>query len=402
MKHRLSALVEVRYKARPAEVLTHELCSRLSEVEPEAITYLEPVALLDQITRDAMLSLPMSTGYATGLSEFVNLDANREYIFLPVTLGYNLARGALGTHGDARALSDFSVSPDEDARWIINASMSLVFETDFADDVWQALSATDAGRRTLELLRVHIDQSPIGSIEPRDLFVHVATILQAGVAFAVVEELVLRTVRQKNRDLSRLPQAQDPETSPDILAELALSKDTSVKQAVAANPSALPETLHALAASWHGDPGMGVQVAVAGNPSAPPEVLTGLHRDPNHDVRRAVAANPGTPDRTLVALACDYWGPVSNAVLRNPSATDFAKRAAEHQLSKKHDFDLPGLADGLLARAPGALEALEELARIDESALEFLGFFLEPEAREVVEQHAGRKLRRALKKRWPN
>ncbi len=82
--------------------------------------------------------------------------------------------------------------------------------------------------------------------------------------------------------------AEDPQTSPEVLARLAGGLDRLTRFEVAYNPSTPVEVLARLA----GDPEPMVRCAVAFQPRTPPEVWNALASDADPRVRRNAAANP--------------------------------------------------------------------------------------------------------------
>ena len=90
--------------------------------------------------------------------------------------------------------------------------------------------------------------------------------------------------------------------------------DIGVRAFVAANPSAKPELLQALA----NDPALPVREAVAGNTATP--ALAQLAQDKNWEVRVEVALNSATPVELLNTLSADKVTKVRWAVAENNKA----------------------------------------------------------------------------------
>ena len=121
--------------------------------------------------------------------------------------------------------------------------------------------------------------------------------------------------------------AQNPSTPTEILARLASGKSAYVRQYVAENPSTPVEILVRLAS----DENERVRRNVAENPSSPTEILAQLASDERVRVRWRVAQNPNTPTEILVQLASDEDEYVRQYVAENPStpAADLAQLASD-------------------------------------------------------------------------
>lgn len=135
--------------------------------------------------------------------------------------------------------------------------------------------------------------------------------------------------------------ARNPNTSPDVLAQLVKTDSSHIRSTVAANPNTPISVLVALASDNNGY----VRSRVARNPNTPPDVLALLAEDDDLDVRQAAACNPfmplamlerlasadgvrvrdmaarnvTTPPTLLKRLACDIYNDVRIAVARNPN-----------------------------------------------------------------------------------
>lgn len=105
------------------------------------------------------------------------------------------------------------------------------------------------------------------------------------------------TLKKVIRDHLRLA-AENPNTAPDLLAELATDDDDTAVALVAGNPSTPPDTLDTLARDSDED----VRYAVAMNPNTAPEALTLLAFDRRLLVRLAAAQNPNTAPEVLEAV----------------------------------------------------------------------------------------------------
>jgi hypothetical protein len=114
---------------------------------------------------------------------------------------------------------------------------------------------------------------------------------QNGVALVYVNEqtpaLCLEAVRQ---NMSALGYVRE-----DLYKAIPLE----VRMAAAERPYALPDGLHAKLVK---DDEAAVREKVAANPKASPETLTKLSQDEDAAVRRAVAGNPNTPAEALAAM----------------------------------------------------------------------------------------------------
>lgn len=158
--------------------------------------------------------------------------------------------------------------------------------------------------------------------------------------------------------------AHSENTSPEILAELAKSKDTLTRKYVASNPNATAEILDKLAQEFpqeiidnpilellifsnpeklveikrsialstntsesildrlSNDSNRDVRYAVAKNYNASEKILDYLKEDEDKDIRLAVANNSNASEKTLDYLKEDEHGNVCLAVARNPNASE--------------------------------------------------------------------------------
>ena len=143
----------------------------------------------------------------------------------------------------------------------------------------------------------------------------------------------------------RLQQAKDPNTSPEVLAQLSLDRSSKVQLAVAKNPNTSTETLAQMAGTigyddYHDD----MRIAIGTNPNADtstvlsclaghhpyvwvqiakkkpsdPEVIRELYKSGKFDVIEQLAKNPNTPTRILRAIAKKMY--FSNELAQNPNA----------------------------------------------------------------------------------
>ena len=85
--------------------------------------------------------------------------------------------------------------------------------------------------------------------------------------------------------------ALNPNTPPEILAELSLDNNEGVRKSVAQNPSTSVDVLRELSKNENET----VRCYVALNPNTPVETLVELSRDQDSEVRRYLARNPNTP-----------------------------------------------------------------------------------------------------------
>jgi hypothetical protein len=135
--------------------------------------------------------------------------------------------------------------------------------------------------------------------------------------------------------------AQNPATSPALLAQLSMLNYYSVNQLIALHPLVGPETLVDLAhneyllareavamnprtptatlAELATDAFAEVRAAVAGNPAATVAICTLLASDPFSIVREQVAMHPQTPPELLAQLAEESFPPLHTALVRNPA-----------------------------------------------------------------------------------
>lgn len=119
--------------------------------------------------------------------------------------------------------------------------------------------------------------------------------------------------------LLRYPPLEPILSSPDPVPE------TSLPPAAVAEPSWLTRLLGDLATS----------VALAGNPEVPPEILYELHLHPDPTVRANVAANPGTPPHVLEALTADPAPRVREHAARNEFTPNEARDKVGRDRSRR-------------------------------------------------------------------
>ena len=121
--------------------------------------------------------------------------------------------------------------------------------------------------------------------------------------------------------------AENPNTPPEALANLATNEEWQVRSSVAENPNTPPEVLAQLVTGKNG----GVERYVAANPNTPPATLAQLATYESDIVKINVAENPNTPTKTLAQLATDIDGDV-----RKAATTQLKKRkqAFQESLSK--------------------------------------------------------------------
>lgn len=112
--------------------------------------------------------------------------------------------------------------------------------------------------------------------------------------------------------------ADNPNTTPEMLDQLAKNRDTGTRESVAANPATSPDTVIALGSSRN----VTVKLAVAERVDCPREVLEKLGRNSWVEVRAAVGRNPVAPESMLNVLSQDPEVRVRAATARNPQAPD--------------------------------------------------------------------------------
>lgn len=149
---------------------------------------------------------------------------------------------------------------------------------------------------------------------------------------------------------ARLKIANNPQTSPQVLAQLALDKSRFVREAVAANLQTPSDVLIRLAL----DQAWEVRRVVACNPKTPRDVLVQLAQDEKSWVRAAVAGNSQTPVDTLNLLAeCQSF--------HEQIAKSLLKRSVEQlcELAVKASPTLAQIMISFHQRKPLPLEVLQ-------------------------------------------
>ena len=129
-------------------------------------------------------------------------------------------------------------------------------------------------------------------------------------------------------------QAQDRNTDPSVLDDLAGSDDPGERLLVALNPSTPDETLDRLAGDEHPQVAEAASsrllqrtLFAAQDPSTPPETLGLMAGSSNAEVRWAVACNPSAPTRVIEALVTDADPEVRAAAVEHPNAPSWAAAA---------------------------------------------------------------------------
>jgi len=155
----------------------------------------------------------------------------------------------------------------------------------------------------------------------------------AGAVRTAVDE-----ARQRSEERRALwARAEDEDTPPEELAELAGNADPPVRNNVGRNPKTPPGALRHLVAEAPPGPVRNGQLgtwttraAVACNPSLPPDLRATLAADEHPYVRAGVAANDSTPPDELVRLAYDSDDLVRMTVAAHPNTpVDTLARLAE-------------------------------------------------------------------------
>jgi hypothetical protein len=139
------------------------------------------------------------------------------------------------------------------------------------------------------------------------------------------------TTLEKDKNGTRLPLIQNPQTSISIIEQLARDEDTNIRCAI----TKLYELPINILEQLGGDDNYKVRRAVAGNSNTPITVLEALAKDSDWSVRIEVAKNPQTPIATLKKFAKYKEIEIRIAVAKNPSTPhtvleDLAKEKYVH------------------------------------------------------------------------
>jgi 3-methyladenine DNA glycosylase AlkC len=110
---------------------------------------------------------------------------------------------------------------------------------------------------------------------------------------------------------------KNPNTPPEVLAQLAKDKSAYVREMAAGNLNTPPEVLAQLA----NDKSAYVRENVAINLNTPPEVLAQLANDKSTYVREMAARNPNTPPEILAQLSKDEYVYIRECVAKNHKTT---------------------------------------------------------------------------------
>jgi hypothetical protein len=151
---------------------------------------------------------------------------------------------------------------------------------------------------------------------------------------------------------TRLKQAEDPNTLPERLAQLARSSEWFIRYHVAQRQQTLPETLAQLAEGADLADDWVLLQYIGRNPSTPSKTLVELALNEHHEVRAAAAQNRSTPPDVLEALTQDVNWHVRGATAANPKTpSDARSRLVDDDVPFVHYCALlnrsyqPGLAE---------------------------------------------------------
>ncbi len=128
------------------------------------------------------------------------------------------------------------------------------------------------------------------------------------------DAILLKNSKSKDDSIRQLV-AKNPSSSLSILRTMAIDNDLYVRRGVAENPSSPDDVLEVLAK----DKDSFLRCKVALNPSTPLSVLGTLASDKDSEVRQSVAKNKSTPANILEKLAKDKESLVRNSVAENKS-----------------------------------------------------------------------------------
>lgn len=130
---------------------------------------------------------------------------------------------------------------------------------------------------------------------------------------------LLRVVKEKNEDNVFILRfiAAHPNTSVDILKELAIHEDGSTREQIAANRSTPPETLRNLA----GDGYYKIRMAVGSNPMTPKDILEEWMKEGNPSIKGSLASNPSIPLDTLLEWIKSGSSGIKIAIASNAAAS---------------------------------------------------------------------------------
>lgn len=126
--------------------------------------------------------------------------------------------------------------------------------------------------------------------------------------------------------------AENPNTSSDVLRKLADDADEPVRECVAENSNTPLDVLRKLA----DDADYDVRCGVARNLNTPADVLRKLADDADNSVRRNVARNLNTPTEVLRTLADDVDYFVRKNVVENPNTPSDVKKLLNNKDKQQH------------------------------------------------------------------
>ena len=130
----------------------------------------------------------------------------------------------------------------------------------------------------------------------------------------------------------RISVARNPNTSADVLTELAKDSDYIVRRNAAGNPNTPADVLTELAKDSDYD----VRISVARNPNTPADVLTELAKDSYWCVRSYAAGNPNTSADVLTELAKDSDCDVRRNAAGNPNTPGYEPQNMEFTVTETY------------------------------------------------------------------
>ncbi|MGB8699905.1 MAG: WGR domain-containing protein [Thermosynechococcaceae cyanobacterium] len=142
---------------------------------------------------------------------------------------------------------------------------------------------------------------------------------------------------------------------PDFLLD---SLVLELRVAIAKQPETDPQILAQLARDFHEN----VRKAIATNPNTPPEILEQLVADRVLEVRVALAKNASTPPAALLKLADDVYEKVKKIVLKHPNVPGDAVFKLQHLIDYEQDYALAKIA----SQPTTSISTIEQLAQREE------------------------------------
>ena len=210
--------------------------------------------------------------------------------------------------------------PDQDLYELLWENTNVSFERQIAvaaSDVPPEILLADLAKSDDYSVRIRVAQNPNSLPETlamlaEDTEEYIRSTVASNVSSSY-DTLAKLSTSKSSTDSIRWNVAENVNTPPAILTELAKDENDYVREKVAKNANTPPEALTELLK----DKKDSIRMEVAKNRNSSPETLTNLTEDDNSYIRRSVAENTNTSFETLAMLASDNDAYVRRSVAQN-------------------------------------------------------------------------------------